>query len=447
MSELFAITDIETTGGNARTGNITEVAVVISDGQREIDRFHSLVNPNQPIPFYIQSLTGISNEMVADAPEFGDIAAELMSFYEDAVFVAHNVGFDYSFLRAAFEHSGYSLHARKLCTVRIARKLFPGLPSYSLGNLCRHFEIDLNNAHRALSDTLATVELFHHFHRTDEQGLIGGMLGRSAPEQWLPPALPREQFDMLPERPGVYYLRDVSGQALYIGMSMNVKKRIRQHFNGKMASERRQAFLKDIANIDVCETGTELLAALLEDREIRTHRPKYNRAQKHKIKTFALTQYIDRNNYIRLTLTEHKGLEPAIKTFNSLAEGRDWLLTWARTHHIPLALCGIDLGSTPLPPADESNAALLEALAEIDQPEAKVILFVGDGRNYCETSVVATQGDRLLGYAFVPNDVGIQSIDDLEHYLEPLPHSELSSALLRRYAAGLRIKELIHPAV
>jgi DNA polymerase-3 subunit epsilon len=230
-------------------------------------------------------------------------------------------------------------------------------------------------------------------------------------------------------------------------MSMNVKKRIRQHFNGKMASERRQAFLKDIANIDVCETATELLAALLEDREIRTHRPKYNRAQKHKIKTFALTRYSDRNNYIRLTLTEHKGLEPAIKTFNSLAEGRDWLLTWARTHHIPLALCGIDLGSSPLPPADESNAALLEALAEFDQPEAKVILFVGDGRNYCETSVVATQGDRLLGYAFVPNDVGIRSIDDLDHYLEPLPHSELSSALLRRYAAGLRMKELIHPAV
>lgn len=447
MNELFAITDIETTGGNARAGNITEVAVIISDGQREIDRFHSLVNPNQPIPFYIQSLTGISNEMVADAPEFGDIAAELFSFYEDAVFVAHNVGFDYSFLRAAFEHSGYSLHARKLCTVRIARKLFPGLPSYSLGNLCRYFEIDLNNAHRALSDTLATVELFHHFQRADEAGNIGAMLGRSAPEQWLPQALPREQFDMLPERPGVYYLRDASSQALYIGMSMNVKKRIRQHFNGKMASEKRQAFLKDIAEIEVCETGTELLAALLEDREIRKYRPKYNRAQKHKIKVFALTHYSDRSNYVRLTLTEHKGLEPALKSFYSLAEGREWLLAWARAHSIPLALCGIDLGLGELPSVEESNAAMARALAELEDPHSKVTLFLGGGRNYCESSVVATQGDRVLGFAFVPNDVGIATIDDLDPYLEPLPHSELSTSLLRRYAVGMKMKVLVHPAV
>lgn len=447
MSELFAITDIETTGGHASAGSITEVAVIISDGQREIDRFHSLVNPNQPIPFYIQSLTGITNDMVADAPEFGDIAAELYSFFEDSVFVAHNVGFDYSFLRAAFEHAGYNLHARKLCTVRIARKLHPQLPSYSLGNLCRHFQIDLSNAHRALSDTLATVELFHQFHREDQQGAISAMLGRSAPEQWLPPALPREQFDQLPERPGVYYLRNSAGEALYIGMSANVKKRIRQHFNGKMASERRQAFLKDITEIEVRATGSELLAALIEDSEIRKFRPKYNRAQKHRIKVFALTSYRDRNDYIRLTITEYKGIDSALKTFNSISEGRDWLLAWARSNNIPLALCGIGIGEIELPAVDESNACVSKALSEIEHPQNKVTLLLGGGRDYCESSVVATQGDRLLGYAFVPNDVGISTLDDLDAYLEPLPHSELSSALLRRYANGLRAKELVHPAV
>src|SRR5689334_7219928 len=142
---MYAIVDIETTGGYASNNDITEVAIVLHDGQTVVNRFESLVRPGREIPRYIQVLTGITNEMVAEAPSFASLAPVIEELLRGKIFVAHNVNFDYSFLKHHLSEAGFDLKDNKLCTVRLSRKVFPGLPSYSLGNLCRHFGISIEN--------------------------------------------------------------------------------------------------------------------------------------------------------------------------------------------------------------------------------------------------------------------------------------------------------------
>lgn len=424
----YAITDIETTGGQPAGNAITEIAVVITDGVNELDRFHTLLRPDVSIPYYIEKLTGINDEMVADAPRFDDIAEELLSMYEDAVFVAHNVGFDYAFVKAAFEHCGQSFNPQRLCTVRLARKLFPGLPSYSLGNLCRHFGIENTQAHRALSDTLATVELFHNAVQHDTTGVIASMLGKKAVEQWLPPKLDPKVFHLLPEAPGVYYLENSAGEYLYIGMSANIKKRIRQHFGGKMASERRQSFIKEVAHISYTRTGTEAIAALLEDAEIRAHKPPYNKAQKATAKQFTIETYVDRGGHTRFTIVPVR--TPSGRVFHSIGAAREWLLRAIHVHGLPIDLCGIQSGH-PLPPPEALQVGI-QAVCDELQPEGGLRIVTGQGRDRNERSFIAIQSGRLLGYGYLEAFEHLTSREDLEARLQPVSTSEMTPSILNK---------------
>ncbi len=157
---MYAIVDIETTGGSSKTGKITEIAILISDGEKIIDSFVSLVNPECNIPFYITQLTGITNHMVANAPRFYEIAKKVVEITSNRIFVAHNVSFDYNFIRKEFNDLGYDFKMKKLCTVQLSRKFFPGHESYSLGKICNKLNININHRHRAEGDALATAELF-----------------------------------------------------------------------------------------------------------------------------------------------------------------------------------------------------------------------------------------------------------------------------------------------
>ncbi len=173
---LFAIVDIETTGGNASSGSITEIAIAIHDGQQVLDFYETLVNPHCEIPYFIQNLTGITNEMVAHAPSFNEVAPTIYELLHDKVFVAHNVNFDYSFVKNQLEQAGYDFQVSKLCTIRLARKVFPGIPSYSLGKLCHYLQINHSNRHRAGGDTIATASLFRMILEHDAEGELERML-------------------------------------------------------------------------------------------------------------------------------------------------------------------------------------------------------------------------------------------------------------------------------
>ncbi|MEL6141015.1 MAG: exonuclease domain-containing protein, partial [Bacteroidota bacterium] len=274
----YAIVDIETTGGRANRHRITEIGIVLFDGEKITDTYETLINPEAPIPAGITELTGINQEMVKDAPKFYEVARKIVEMTEGTIFVAHNVRFDYEFIREEFRRLGYTFSRRKLCTVRLTRKVFPGLPSYSLGNLIRHFGITVNARHRALADASATTELLQlALQRKDTQEDVDLLVNMGIKETRLPKNLSIDRIQNLPEECGVYYFHDTSGRVIYVGKSTNIRKRIAQHFadttqKGKDIRER-------VADISYEETGSELIALLLESEEIKRLEPNINRAQ------------------------------------------------------------------------------------------------------------------------------------------------------------------------
>ncbi len=222
---MYAIVDIETTGGFAGKSKITEIAIFIHDGEKIVDHYETLINPEQYIPNYITGLTGISNTTVKNAPTFKEVAATDHEKLQGNIFVAHNVHFDYSFVKAALEESGFEMGSKKLCTVRLSRGIFPGLRSYGLGNLCEYFKIEIEERHRAGGDARATSILFGMLLKENPE-FVQVALHRSSKETTLPPHLPKEEFYALPEAPGVYYFMDGKNEVIYVGKAVNIKKRI-----------------------------------------------------------------------------------------------------------------------------------------------------------------------------------------------------------------------------
>jgi DNA polymerase III subunit epsilon len=280
MIKKYAIIDVETTGGDPRKDKLTEIAIVVHDGQQVIDTFQSLVNPERSIPPFITQITGINDDMVRYAPKFYEIAREIIERTEDCYFVAHNARFDYGFITHEFRSLGYTYTKPTLCTVQLSRKAFPGFRSYSLGNLVKELQIPLVRHHRAMDDAMATTELFtrilerQHMH-TDVLPKMDRNLARSMK---LPDAISKAFLDSIPNTTGVYYLHGQQGHVLYVGKSIHLQQRIWEHFTDM--SERGMKLQESVTDISWDETGSELASLLLENARIKELRPLYNKAQR-----------------------------------------------------------------------------------------------------------------------------------------------------------------------
>ena len=312
----YAIIDIETTGGN----KITEISVFIHDGEQVLDEFTSLVDPECAIPAFITKLTGISNNTVRGAPKFYEIAKQLIEITKDTVFVAHNVNFDYGIIQKEFASLGATFKRKKLCTIRLSRKLIPGLKSYSLGKLCASQRIPLNDRHRARGDAEATVLLFEKLLKLDTDDVFASFLKGNSRQGTLPPLLPKEVFDQLPEKEGVYYFRNAQNEVIYVGKANNIKQRVASHMYDK--SKKEVSLCMETANISYTETGSELLALLLESAEIKRIFPKFNRAQRRTGENIGLFAYEDRNGILHIAFNKLKLISKPILKFYNLTEAR-----------------------------------------------------------------------------------------------------------------------------
>lgn len=366
----YAVVDIETTGGSVSNSRITEIAILLHDGAKITKRWSRLVNPEMPIPEHIIALTGINEAMVADAPTFAELAEEVFLLLSDCVFVAHNVNFDYSFLRGQLAACGYTWNATKLCTVRLSRKLIPGLASYSLGKLCSAVDIDLKNRHRAMGDAEATAILFGMLLAKDEQELIRGMITKASPEQRLPPNVPEADFKALPQSAGVYYFHNRGGKVIYVGKAINLKKRVASHFSGNTGSARRQHFLRDIYAISFERCGSELMALLLECAEIQRLWPIYNSALKRFESKYGLYHYVAMSGYSYLAVGPLPKQQQAVKTFDREVDGLNYLAEMSEKFNIDQRFCRYGKASVlrsdeALPSLNEHNEAVDQLLAYI----------------------------------------------------------------------------------
>ncbi len=446
----FALVDIETTGSHAKGHGITEIAIIISDGNKELERWESLVDPGAPIPLHITRLTGIDDDMVAKAPPFHQIADELREWLGDAVFVAHNVGFDYSFIRGHYEFLGQTWKSPKLCTVRMARKLLPGHGSYSLGNLCRDLDIENDARHRAMGDCAATLELFHRMMALPEASkTVDRMLQRNQRESWLPQHVQSDDFEKLPNGPGVYRFLNKSGVPIYIGMSHKVKHRVRTHFGGSMSSARRQAFLRDTYKIEAESTGSTLIARLLEDELIRENWPIHNRAQKSIPMRTAIVPYTDRLGYTRLSLRQQRHTRDAVRCFFRAEDAKSWLHANAQEFQLDPELLGLGTDGAQAQrsqTADFHNHALQEILDRCAQNEHFAI--IENGRSPQEKAVILIENGSLKGWGFT--EQSISHFEEIEHLIELKKGSSTTDAIiehaLKERNAGEATFQIVSPA-
>jgi DNA polymerase-3 subunit epsilon len=434
---IFAICDIETTGSYASGNSITEIAVCLHNGKVVIDRWQSLIKPAKSIPRFITELTGITNEMVEDAPTFAEIAEDLDAFTKDTVFVAHNVNFDYSFIKKHFEHIGITWNRKKLCTIRLSKQIHPEFKRYSLSRLCISMNVINQSPHRAMGDTMATAEIFGKLFAKSPE-LIQEALKRGSGEAFLPNQLKAEVFHSLPEDAGVYYFLDVKGKPVYIGKAKNIKKRIRSHFSGNMKSDQKQGFIKEVADIQFRLTGTELIALIVEDHEIKMKWPKFNRAQKFQSGRYGVYDYEDQLGFKRLCIKKVSNSVPPIRTFSSAFSARQWLYSFAEENKLEFRLCGLPQVGVTEVDQDEHNQRISDAVSK-EQGFDLSVLIKGKGRNEDEESFVMLNNGRLKGIGYIPNGVQINRPDELDDFLETFPASELTDSLIRSFLPGIAV--------
>ena len=411
---LFAIVDIESTGSVANQDKITEIAVIITDGHKEIDRFETLINPQQPITPFVVRLTGITNEMVKEAPLFKEVAKELFELLKGKVFVAHNVNFDYKFIKQAFFDCGISFDEKRLCTVRLSREIIPGMASYSLGKLTRGLGIGLNNAHRAMPDTEATTKLFELMYQKNV-AFIEASLKANSNESTLPANLPKARFKKLPKKTGVYYFHNNKGEVIYIGKAKNLKNRVSSHFTGKL-SWKNEVFSREIFDVSFEVTGSELIATFLEDTEIKHNWPVYNRSQKSRIDKFGIFIYEDRSNNKRLGINKTTNHSSFIKAFPTLSEARNWLIKKIDEFTLKPGYCGMgqfDLGDI----STEAHAANIELFLEGFNLGEDTLVIKGEGRRADEKSFIYIEKGNYKGYGYYSNQENLNNVEDLKNFL------------------------------
>lgn len=444
---LYAVVDIETTGGYAASHGITEIAIVIHDGIEVIERYETLVNPNQHIPIYIQALTGINEEMVANAPDFREIAEQIYKLLHDKVFVAHNVNFDYSFVHHHLASCGYTLNVKKLCTVRLGRKLFPGLASYSLGKLCLSLSVPLNNRHRAGGDADATAILLAMLIEKDTEGLISDTLKKTSKEQILPPNLPKSEIAKLPNTPGVYYFKNEKGKVVYVGKAKQIRKRVCTHFSGNNISQQRQNFLKSIHSIDFETCGTELMALILEAAEIKKHWPEHNRSMKRFEQKYCLYQFEDQNGYIRLGIDKYRNNGSMLYSFNNLLEGHQLLRTIVSEHQLCEKLCFIQKTATACSKHLDGNCqgacigqestALYNFRVKRAIKNLQNLLpsfaLIDSGRSEDEKSCLWIEKGKFYGMGYISEHCDISDLETLKSAIIPYPSNDYIMNIILNY--------------
>ncbi|MCK0134495.1 exonuclease domain-containing protein [Arenibacter sp. S6351L] len=428
---MYTVIDIETTGNGIKGNKITEISIFKFDGHEIIDEYTSLVNPECEIPYFITGLTGIDNNLVRNAPTWDEIASKVLEITQDTIFVAHSVNFDYNVIKNEFQNIGINFSRKKLCTVRLSRKLIPGLNSYSLGKLCSSLNIPLTDRHRAKGDAQATVILFKKLLRADgAEKVFKTFLNARSQEATLPPSLSKEIFERLPNSPGIYYFKDAKGTIIYVGKAVNIKKRVLGHFYDKANKE--ILMCKATHDIDFELSGNELIALLMESAAIKKHFPLYNQSQKRTSTEYAIFSYEDRNGIQHLAYNKLKLTPNPISTFNTITDCRLFLEELCKNYglcpkfchlqenisscsHYSITNCkGICRGTeSPMDYNDKVKSAI-EALMDKNQN----LVIKEKGRHAKEEAFVLVLNNKYKGYGFLPRHEQIDNIEALENFLE-----------------------------
>ena len=443
---MYCIVDIETTGNGIKGNKITEISIFKFDGNSIIDEFTSLVNPQCEIPYFITGLTGIDNHLVRNAPTLETIAPQIEAITSDCIFVAHSVNFDYNVIKHEFQNIGLDFVRKKLCTVRLSRKLIPGYHSYSLGKLCSALNIPLKDRHRARGDAHATVLLFMKLMQQENADtVIKSFLNARSQEATLPPGLSRTVFNNLPQVPGIYFFKNKKGEIIYVGKAINIKKRVLSHFYDKSTKEVRMC--AETTDIDFEESGSEIVALLMESAAIKNLYPPYNRAQKRKIQQYGIFSYEDRNGIMHLAFNKLKMAPQPLIILNSTTDCRLYLEQLCEAFNLCAKYCHLQEQVTSCnhyrlkscegvcrgkeSPADYNSK--VERAKAFTAERNEDLIIKDKGRHKDEEGVVLVTNGQYNGYGFISKDLEINSINDLTAHIIPQQNTVEAQRLVFSY--------------
>jgi len=453
MGKKYAIIDVETTGGKPTRNRITEIAIVLHDGEQVIDRWSSLVNPETYVPAGITELTGITQQMVDAAPRFYEIARQVVEMTEGAVFVAHNARFDYSFVREEFKRLGFTYTRKQLCTVRLSRKAFPGLRSYGLSNLQKVLRIDNDARHRAMGDAMATAILLTKILKREQgEDAVRDLVNLGIREALLPQNLSVENIQALPDECGVYYFHNKRGEVIYVGKSISIQKRVAEHFAQK--TEKARKLQRHVHDISFQLTGSELVALLLESHEIKRIRPFINRAQRIRRFPYVVHTWVNEAGYIcfgvdQVAASERNKLD-ILSEYPKLGHARGHL---ARTQE-RFALCSSLLKrSASSGPCfhyhlkqcfgacrGQESALIYNERASLARDYLSTVFeqdffILDDGRQPSEQSVILIEGGNYRGFGYVDRDQLTGDPAQLWGAVQPFEGNPETRRIIQRYLA------------
>lgn len=440
---MYAILDIETTGGKFNEEGITEIAIYKFDGHEVVDQFISLVNPEIPIQPFVVKLTGINNEMLRSAPKFFEVAKRIIEITKDCIIVAHNASFDFRILRTEFKRLGYDFEANTLCTVELAQKLLPEQPSYSLGKLVRALGIPMADRHRASGDAMATVKLFKMLLDKDLEKVIVKEFIKTEVIKGITPKL-LDIIESLPSNTGIYYIHREDGKIIYIGKSRNIRKRVNQHFTG--TSNKSKKIQTEVFTVTFELTGSELIAMLKESEEIKVNKPVYNRIQQSKT-TLPWALYHEKNadGYICLKLMKTDRRKKEITAYASLQQAKNAFFRISAQYKLCQKLNGLyetdkecfqykikecDGACIGKIPVAEYNARVQEFISQTSF-ENKSIMLIDRGRTVNERSAILIENGIYKGYTFYDLNYQINTLAILKNILIPMPANRDTRSILQ----------------
>ncbi|WP_040280140.1 exonuclease domain-containing protein [Psychroserpens damuponensis] len=453
---MYAILDIETTGGKYNEEGITEIAIYRFDGHQVVDTFISLVNPEREIQPFVVNLTGINSNMLKSAPKFYEVAKRIVEITEDCIIVAHNSQFDYRILRTEFKRLGFTFKRKTLCTVELSQQLIPGQASYSLGKLTRALGIPVSDRHRANGDAMATVKLFKMLLAKDvEKNIIKDNVKQDISKRIKDTH--RAIIDRLPSVTGVYYIHAENGDIIYIGKSKNIKHRINQHFTN--TSKKSKKLQLHATSVTYEATGSELVALLKESEEIKRNKPIYNRALRRTIFTHALYSFKDSNGYINLKIDKtNNNDEKHITTFSNMQSAKSFMFKIVEHYSLCQKLTGLYPtksncfnytiksceGACINEESPESYNERVNEFITKHSYDNKNMLIIDQGRDIDEKSVIYIENGVFKGLGFYNLNHQITNLKVLESIITPMQNNRDSKHIIQSYLRrNKRVKTII----
>lgn len=439
---MYAILDIETTGGQFNEEGITEIAIYKYDGHEIVDQFISLVNPEIPIQPFVVKLTGINNAMLQSAPKFFEVAKRIIEITNDCVLVAHNADFDYRILRTEFRRLGYDFNTKTLCTVELSKKLMPEQLSHSLGKLVRALGIPMADRHRASGDALATVKLFKMLLDKDLEKAIIKNLIKSEIQKGIAPKL-MDIIENLPSRTGIYYIHNKEGKIIFIGKSKNIKKRVNQHFTGITRSAKK--IQAEVFTVTFEETGSELIALLKETEEIKINKPIYNRMSRKSTYSWSIYSEKDATGYLNLKLAKADGRKKEILSFVNAQEGNHALTSITNDFKLCQKLTGLHPSKANCYQytINECDGACIGSISTLEYNarvtnfitqssfDNKNMIIVEKGRTVNERSAVLVENGIYKGYVFYDLNYQITNIEILKNIIVPMQNNRDTRTIIQ----------------